>query len=336
MQFAITLLGILAVYCMVASFVTQGKSLAWYAETYSERTAGLILALGLDDAFHSPFFVAVSAFLCLNLMLCNLVRVPSLVKRFRTAEDTRMKFGMWGAWLCHLGVLLLILGFGLGQATKKQYTVYGVAGTTRDVGNTGCALTIDSFDVSLREDDTVEQYTAELTMRNLATGQSASGTASVNNPASLLGFKCYQNSTGWAADVHVQKDGEPLQDEVIYAGEAISVKDKPALEIWLSAFYPDYVLDPVKGPVSASSSLNKPAYLYMVYFEDQMIGMNALMADEKLTIDEYTVTFDNPRNYSLIQVKEDHFQMLALAGGLVLMLGLVLAFYVKPHPEAAE
>ena len=106
--------------------------------------------------------------------------------------------------------------------------------------------------------------------------------------------------------------------------------------IFLSAFYPDYVLDPAEGPMSISSVPNNPAYLYSVYYQGQMLGMNALLESEELTIDEYTVTFDNPRNYTLIQVKKDRFTPLALAGGLVVMLGLVLAFYVQGARVWAE
>ena len=36
------------------------------------------------------------------------------------------------------------------------------------------------------------------------------------------------------------------------------------------------------------------------------------------------------RTYTLIQVKQDHFTWLALVGGLVTLLGLVLAFYIQP------
>ena len=58
--------------------------------------------------------------------------------------------------------------------------------------------------------------------------------------------------------------------------------------------------------------------------------MNALMPEEELTIDEYTVTFSNPQGYTLIQIKVDRFTPLAFVGGLVTLLGLLLALYVQP------
>ena len=378
MRFAILLLVVLALACMAGSFITQGQSYAWYAQRYSERVAGAILSLGLDDAFHSGWFVLITAFLCLNLLLCNLVRLPQLVARTRAegdpekalrgrgdvsvrgiadpdavfdklrlpkakalqdAEDREARFtskhriGLWGAWVCHLGILFIILGFGLGQMTQRQYAVYGVPGQSREIGDTGFVLTIDDFRIGLRDDDTVEQYTADITVRDLrptSDGAAQSATISVNNPAVLFGMKFYQNSTGWAARVQVAEGGEPLQDEVVCAGDYLRVKDKPDLVVCLNAFYPDYVMVPGVGPSTASGQLNNPAYLYSVYYREQILGMNALMADEKVTIDDYEVTFCEPQSYTLIQIKVDHFTWLALVGALVTLLGLVLAFYVQP------
>ena len=87
MQFAIILLLVLILACAGGSFITQGLSYERYAELYSERTAGLILGLGLDDVFHAWWFLLITAFLCCNLLLCNLIRLPQLIRRTRLAAD---------------------------------------------------------------------------------------------------------------------------------------------------------------------------------------------------------------------------------------------------------
>ena len=398
MQFAIILLVLLAAACSFASFVTQGQTYAWYAETYSERKAALIMALHLDDAFHSWWFITITAFLCVNLLLCNILKFPQNAKRMKNAADAaafrkkegqvsakgvrdfeafaaalhfgnikhvpaeaaadtteeaaaapesgsgeesgreepalvfaaKNQIGFWGAWVCHLGILLLILGFGLGQMTKQTYSVYGVPGQSRAIGDTGYIVTIDSFDIGLRKDDTVEQYTAGITVRNADGGAAESAEISVNNPADLFGMRFYQNSTGYAAKIHIFKNGELIQEEVVCAGDYIPVKDKPDLVIYLNAFYPDYVMTPGAGPGTASSEIRNPAYLYSVYYMNRMLGMNALLQEEELTIDEYTVTFDEPQHYTLVQIKKERFAPLALLGGLVTLLGLVIAFYLQP------
>ena len=333
MKFAIILLLVLIAACAAGSFVTQGQPFTFYAEQYGERAAGALVALQLDDVFHAWWFIVITAFLCLNLLLCNLTRLPGLLKRMRNSKTPREKAGLWGAWVCHLGILIVILGFGLGQMTKREYSVYGVPGDSKAIGDTSLILTIDDFRIDEREDGSVAQYTSDLTVRNAAEGTEGSASVSVNNPVTIYGMKFYQNSTGWAAEVHISKDGKEIQSDTLCVGDFLAVADKPDLVIYLNRFYPDYALAEGVGPYTASEEINNPAYLYSVYYQNQILGMNALMQDEELTIDEYTVTFSDPQQFTLIQIKRDPFTPLALLGGLVTLVGLVLAFYVKPQKD---
>ena len=239
--------------------------------------------------------------------------------------------GFWGAWVCHLGILLLILGFALGQTTMKQYTVYALPGQTKEMGDSGLTVSVDDFQVTRTETGSAQQYCAALTVTDPAAGTRESGTASVNSPAVLYGYKFFQNSIGWGADVRVLENGEELQTEALCAGEFFPVKDKPELVIYFQAFYPDYVQSEGSMPLSASEEIRNPAYLYQVYYQGQLLGMNVLMQGEELTIDEYTVLFENPRNYTLLAVKRDSFTWLVLLGGLITLVGLVLAFWLQPR-----
>ncbi|MBQ7599431.1 MAG: cytochrome c biogenesis protein ResB [Clostridia bacterium] len=376
MKFAVILLIILAVACSVSSLVTQNLSYEQYSQQYGERTAAVIMALHLDDAYHSWWFIAIAVFLCLNLLVCNLLKLPSLIKRTKNAlkyeaadssftvypgvkdplsvlKSLRMPVpenangtdrlvshsntaGLWGAWICHLGVLLLIIGFTLGQMLHQEYAAYGVKGETVPVGDSGYMVTIDDFRVDLRDDDTVEQYTADITVfpRNSADRQSAS--ISVNNPADLHGLRFYQNSTGYAAKISIFKSGELIQENVICAGEFIPVEDLPQLVIYLNAVYPDYYMQPGSGPATASGKMNNPAYLYSIYYSGEIIGMNVLMPEEAITVDDYEIRISDPQYYTLIQVKKDSFTWLAFLGGMIVMAGLFLAFYLKPRKIQAE
>lgn len=337
MKFALILLVILAVTCSIGSFVTQKQTYAWYSARYSERTAALIMALRLDDVFHSWYFIAISAFLCLNLMACNVVRLPALIKRTKGAKGPRSRLGLWGAWITHVGVLLLIAGFSLGQMTYKEYAVYGVPGQTMAIGDTGLVLTIDDFRIDLREDDTVEQYTSAITVYDIArSSEGKSAEVSVNHPAELYGLRFLQNSTGWAAKVSITKGGSPLQESILCAGDYLAVADMPELVIYFNAFYPDYVLVQGQGPATLSGNLNNPGYLYSVYYQGQILGMNVLMQDEPLTIDDYSVVFSEPQSYTLIQVKKDSFTFLAFIGGVIILLGLFVSFYVKPMKNVED
>lgn len=241
----------------------------------------------------------------------------------------RNKAGLWGAWMTHLGMLVILLGFGLGQMFTVKYTVYGVPGETKPIADTGYQLTIDDFRITLREDETVEQYTATLTVTNPATGESGSGEASVNHPMNLFGMKLYQNSTGWAATVEVTKDGEVIQEEILCAGEHLAVKNQEELVVAYNAFYPDFVMGANGMPATASPEVNNPAYLYTLYYQGGVLGMNVLPQGQIIDVQPYTIRFSNPQQYTLIQIKHDPFTWLTMIGGILILVALMLAFYLR-------
>ena len=375
MRTALFILSLLIVACVAGSIIPQGEIEAYYTGYYPHRAGLFILLMGLDDVFHCWWFAALTLFLCVNLLGCNLLRFPALARQmkrgftlerrlagwngaedviisappeplfermgFRTPQTViqedgkeyrygvRNRIGVWGAWLTHLGMLIIIVGFALGQMYTVKYTVYGVPGQTKPVADTGYALTIDHFDVALREDETVEQYTSQLTLTNVSTGESQSGEASVNHPLSLFGMKLYQNSTGWAANVRIWKGTELLQEGILCAGEHVPVSGLEDLVLAFNAFYPDYVTDASGMPATASSQLNNPAYLYTLYYQEGVLGMNVLRDGERITVEDYTMIFSDPQPYTLIQLKRDPFTWLAGIGALVMMLALFLAFYLR-------
>lgn len=327
MPFAVTVLGLLAAACALASLVPQGESMEWYAEKYGERTAGLILALGADDAYHSVWFVALSGFLCLSLAVCNLSRVRKLIRA--TRERPEDWAGLWGAWTCHLGILLLIIGFALGQMTRVEYSLYGLPGQTKDLGDTGIRVTVEDFTIDWREDGSAGQYTAKLAATD-SQGRTERGEASVNHPAELFGYEFFQNSAGWAAEMTVKKGEEILQQETLCVQEYAPLKEDPDIVVMLYGFYPNY--DGTTGNASpmASTRPDHPGYVYMVFYRGEIRGMNVLASGEEITIDEeYTVTFDNPTNYTALVIKRERFAWIALAGAALTLAGLVMAFYLK-------
>ncbi len=240
----------------------------------------------------------------------------------------RNKIGIWGAWLTHLGMLIIIAGFALGQMFTQKFTVYGVAGETLPVEGTSYEVTINDFRTLLREDETVEQYVSDLTLTDTDSGKSASGETSVNHPMNAMGMKLYQNSTGWAANVVVSRGEELIQSELLCAGEHLSVKDMPDLVVAFNAFYPDFVMADGK-PATASSNLNNPGYLYTLYYQERVLGMNVLSENQPITIDDLSIVFMDPQQYTLIQLKRDPFTGIALVGGILILAALFLSFYLR-------
>lgn len=395
MKCAVFLLVILAVVCTAGSLIPQNEVAAYYTTVYPETVGNLILFLGIDHMFTVWWFILTAALLCLNLLLCSILRFPQLrrqyregyglelaqkavlagaahpekkegspvvvagigrwrwkpkaedsweavfaaghFKKFRTEKEetavwhyaVRNRFGIWGSWICHLGMLAVIVGFGLGQHFMLDTYVYGVAGQEKEVREAGVSVRIDNFDVALREDYTVEQYRSELTIQELASGETKQGATQVNSPMSAFGMDFFQNSTGWAADVSIYKDGEKIETALLCQGEVISLEELP-LSLQLTAFYPDYYLDG-SGPGTRSPQLNNPVAVYSLYYRQELLAMEAIEIGLPIDVDAYRFVFENPRKYTLIQVVRDPTMWYVAAGGFLMLVGIFLAFFCRPE-----
>ena len=204
--------------------------------------------------------------------------------------------------------------------------MYILPGQEKPLGETGIRVRADSFTAETREDGSAEQYTTELTLEDRE-GNTGKATVRVNEPAEFRGYTFYQNSYGWGADLNVEKGGETLQTGSLCPGDFLEVKDKPELVLYLQDLYPAENTE--TGAADAS-------YLYRIYYQGQILGMNLLESGEVITVDDYTFSFGNPRYYTLLAVKRDPFSWLVLAGGIAVMAGLFLSLYVRPMSLMAE
>lgn len=75
--------------------------------------------------------------------------------------------------------------------------------------------------------------------------------------------------------------------------------------------------------------MNNPAYLYRLYYQNEILGMNVLEGKEAITVDAYTIIFKDPQSYTLIQIKRDPYTWLAAIGAVIMMAALILAFYLR-------
>ena len=330
MPFSFILLFIIIAACVAGSVIPPGGGANMYLQQYGAGLGGLILFLRLDRVFTSWWFIALAALLCLNLILCSVSRFPAVYRAWRAGG--KRSFGLWGSWLTHLGMLLLIVGFAAGQFLSREAVAYGIPGSTQPLGDTGLLLTIDSFEVSLREDDTVEQYTAALTVTDAA-GESRSGTASVNHPFDAFGYSFYQDSMGWANYVAIRKNGELVKTDLICAGEYTCPDDMPSLALMFNKFYPDLVQGEDGSLYTASPHMNNPHSLYSIYYNGNLMAMNLAEPGRPITVHDYEFTLYDPVEYTLIVAKTDPTAWLVGAAAAVMLAGLFLSFYVRPWEQ---
>ena len=83
MRFGIILMSLIAVCSVAGSVIAQGREMSWYIEAYP-KIHMLIFALRLDNVFYNWYFVAMMVLLGLNLTLCSIVRIASVVKAGKT------------------------------------------------------------------------------------------------------------------------------------------------------------------------------------------------------------------------------------------------------------
>ena len=246
----------------------------------------------------------------------------------------RRRLGLWGSWLSHLGMLVIVLGFALGQLLHFDSSVYGVPGQTLRVPGTPLSVRIDDFQILLRPDDTVEQYIADLTVTSDEGGQPVSGQAMVNAPLRAFGRDFLQNATGWAVTAQSFQGDRLLDSRVLCAGESLELSklDDQHMDLALvfQAFFPDYVRDRA-GPRTRSPHLKNPAALFSLYYEGRLVDQNVAGMGYDIKVGDYRFVLSEPQPYTLIQIVSDPALPIAASGGLLMLIGLFLAFYLRPE-----
>ena len=309
MKFSMALLAVIIGVCIAGSLVSDPKAY-----------------------FRRWWVLAIAAVLCLNLILCSLRRLPAAVSNYRRAEKRRI--GAIGSWLCHLGMILVIAGFAAGDFLSEEYALYGIPGSMQPVGDTGLWLRIDGFDVQLREDYTVEQYVADLTVSD-GSGKETSGQASVNHPMAAFGYDLFQDSMGWANTIEIYKDGEFQRSDVVCVGEAAWPDDRPELKLLFNKFYPDAAVDEKGQYYSATPLLRDPRSLFTVYYNGEIKGMDYAAMNVPVRVNEYAFVFRDPTEYTLIVIRRDPTEILVGIAAAIMLAGIFLAFYWRPVYAAA-
>ena len=328
MPFSFILLGIITAACIAGSIIPQGQSLGYYMDLYGARKGNLIIAVSLDRVFSCWWFIALALLLCFNLVLCSISRVKGVISAWKRTK----KIGIWGSWVTHLGLLLLIVSFALSQYTAKESEIYGIPGSTQSLGRTALEITIDDFDVLLRDDFTVEQYVAKLSVSN-KDGEVQSGEAFVNHPFKAFGYRFYQNSMGWASYVDIYRNGELIKTDLICTGEYTYPDDYPSLVVMFNKFYPDFAEGEDGSFYTKTPLPNDPRCLYGIFYNGGLMTMGLVRPGEAIAVHEYTFVLRDPVQYTLIVGKTDPYAWTVGIAATVLLLGLVLSFYVRPFEE---
>ena len=241
----------------------------------------------------------------------------------------RLTIGYFGSWLIHLGLLIVIVAYAYGQYGNFTTAVYGVPGTTQAVDNTELNASIKDFHVEFRQDGTIQQYYTQLELLDKAGNTLVSDEIYVNNPLRFNGYSFYQTATGWAADIIVSKNGVgEITEELLYEGTTY-INETENIALQFNKLYPDFI-NTTTGMATLSHQPDNPKILYSIFYRGNRVDMNVVSPGEEITWNEYKFILKDINRYTYLQVNKMPGKLAALFGALLIMIGLYIAFYLKP------
>lgn len=368
MRFGLLLLSLMAVCSVVGTVIPQGREIAWYAQTYPRRHAWL-LTLGLDHVFESWYFIVLLVLLCLNLSLCSLLRIRSVVwaSRDETARTAGLpdavrlsaegverlreylgsircrgetvgdatvyrkhSFGRYGTFLTHLSILLTVIFGALALYTPTTADRACMPGESL-VLEDGTEIYVRDFHIA---DETGRlDYTSHVQVSLPDGRRSEIAELKVNHPFSFGPYKLFQQTFGTAGSVTVTDLESGGTDTFLMTEQAFLSADG-ITGLFYDTLYPDFLRDP-SGNVTlitiTEGSYPRPIYQAEVVADGAFTPVLAEPGDE-LTVMGLRFTFNAPVDYPGIRVKHVSpvINALLVASFTLMILGLYVTFFYEP------
>lgn len=270
-------------------------------------------------------------------------KVRSETRDGRTSVLGRKRiWGIFGSDVVHLGLLVIIAGGLLSGLTGSRTELSLKEGQVLAVPGAGFDLRLDKFSTELYPDGSVKDWKSALTV--LESGRPVlEKTIEVNHPLQHRGYRFYQSSYGWNWDnpallIEVRKKSDPayLKTFKLRVGERVPLDDPAGTTIGVARFIPDFVLGEGNAPETRSLQPNNPAALVEGFAGAEKAFSGWVFAnypdmDQMHKTRESDLTF-KLRNYeagqfSVVEATRDKGVALIWLGCILLMAGLVLAFY---------
>lgn len=375
MRFGMILLILIMLLSLAGSLVPQQAETMRYVRAFGSRPAMLIVALGLDDVFHTPLFYALEGLLCLNLTLCSILRFPRArgafdelkrgaaqpggetpasketleeierllsSRRFKREEAggarlySKNGLGRYGSFLTHLSILLVLLFGSLVLMTPTVTDETVMPGEALTLGD-GTRVECLSFHIENEAGDL--DYASRLRVLSPDGAREKEQEIRVNEPLRFGGYKIYQQTYGTAGQV-------TIVNRASGASETFPLTDPAFLSIdgengvYFQALYPGFVRE-ADGSVTLVTN-TAGGYADPVYSVQSISGgmSTSVLAfpGETLTLGEIDFTFREPVEYPGLRIKR---VSPALYAGLyfsfaLMVIALYLCFFMAPVAVRVE
>jgi len=298
---------------------------------------GLMSAIGSgispDYFYQTVIFQVLLVLLLLNMAACSFNQLSKLVgSRSQLLKNKSRSLRQAGMLALHAGVVLILIGGAVYAFQGQNEQIRIEQGQAVDIAQVipnaePFSIKLEDFAIEFNDDGSPAQYCSSVSL--LEEGDvKEQHRISVNNPLEYGGIKAYQSGFGYL--VKLQEETSSGGQEQITLGESehqeIKGTDK-ALRIY--KYIPDY--DPQYGMNSKSLRPDNPRIIYSIYQQGSLLSVGAASFGEKVEIDPgVTLTFGGVKPFTVLTVKRDPGLSLALAGGLMLMLGTCLTLFAKP------
>ena len=365
MRFGILLLCLIAACSVAGTVIPQGREVAWYAQNYPSAHP-VILTFRLNRVFESWYFITLLALLCLNLSLCSLLRIRTVVRASRgeaeraaAMPDTvllrpegveklrawledrhchsveldgavvyhKNGIGRYGTFLLHLSILLTLV-FGALALYTPTVTDQSCMPGESIILEDGTEIHVLDFHIT---DETGRlDYRSHVQVTLPDGRRSEEAELSVNHPFSFGAYKLFQQSFGTAGSVTVTNLETGGTDDFLLTEQAYLSADG-ITGIYYETLYPDFIRDP-SGNVTfitiTEGSYPNPIYQFEVISDGAFTPTLAVPGDE-LELTGLRFTFNSPVEYPGIRIKHVSrlFNALLIASFMLMIAGLTLAFF---------
>jgi len=358
MRFGMILLGAIAALSVVGTLITQGQAAAFYTQNYGNM-GNLILFLGFDHMYATWYYVALFAALCVNLLLCSVLRLgkirsakKALLARAQSAKPQekmdavkaeaackklgfkpagdglyiRRTLGLYGSFVTHAGMLLLVIAAALVFSLEKKEDAYVMVGDTMTLSD-GCTVKVNAF--SMENEAGQLDYISGLTVTG-RDGKPQDMTTTVNYPARFEDHTVYQQNYAFAGVLDVQTAENAPAEQVLLDGASFISLDG-VNGVHYMQVYGNHVMTEEGIMPAQSMGMENPAYLMAIITpEEQHMGMT--LPDETFEVGGVYYTFRQPAAYPGLSVKTQPLWVTPVlyASFAVLVLGLYLCFFHVP------
>ena len=368
MRVGILLLLLSAACSVLGSVIPQDRGAAWYAQNYTSIHAYLLM-LGLDHVFRGWFFITLLVLLCLNLSLCSILRIRTVVKSGEKAEEKIARLpdmvkldaegvsllkehmrslrcretaygdavvyckngiGRYGTFITHLAILLTVV-FGAAALYSPSVIDENCLPGEALTLEDGTRIEVQSFHIENELGDLDFESVLRVALPDGRVSEWQP--VSVNHPLSFGHYKIYQQTYGTAGAVTVRNLATGGKDEFTLTESCFLTSDG-LNGVWYEALYPGYLRDADGGftlITSSSGSYTDPVYQILLAAEGEYTPVLAFPGED-LTVGEMQYVFNEPVEYPGLRIKRTPPLVNALlcAAFVLMILGLYITFFLQP------